>query len=128
MKEIVPNVHLLQSLRRSNVYLLVSSEGLSLVDSGLPGGSETIASELEQGGFSLSDVRMIVLTHAHPDHTGNAPDLARRSGVHVWAHEAAVPFIEQTQPLPAASPLQRVMVWLSDRLLYWNLQSESRLA
>jgi len=117
MHEIAPAVYLLHGLRRSNVYLLVSGRNLALVDSGLPGEVDTIASELEQGGFALSAVQTVLLTHAHADHTGGAAELAHRSGAQVWAHEAEVPFIEQTRPLATASSIKGLMLWVSERAL-----------
>lgn len=96
MLQIVPNLYLLEGLRASNVYLLVSSEVLTLVDSGMAGESAKIIDQLAQGGFTLSDLRQIFLTHAHGDHTGSAAELARLSGAEVLAHKDEVPYIEQT--------------------------------
>src|ERR1700761_4027078 len=60
--------------------------GLVLVDGGLPGHLPQLRSYLEGAGRSLGDIRALLLTHAHPDHTGVAP-AARQTGADVWVHE-----------------------------------------
>jgi glyoxylase-like metal-dependent hydrolase (beta-lactamase superfamily II) len=117
MHQIVPDVYLLEGLR-SNVYLLVSSAGLTLVDSSLRGEADRIVAQLQEKDYALSELRQIVLTHAHGDHVGNASELARRSGAQVLAHRDEVPYIEQTTPLPSHSLLQRLLISLGDRLLF----------
>ena len=42
----------------------------------------------DQIGHRIEDVRLIVVTHAHPDHSGQAPLLAERAGCEVWMHPA----------------------------------------
>ena len=69
-----------------NFYLLEAPDGLVLVDGGLPGHLPQLQSCLEGAGRSLGDVRAVLLTHAHPDHTGVVA-AARRAGADVWVHE-----------------------------------------
>jgi len=118
MRKVVSNVYLMEGLRGGNVYLLVSDKGLTLVDSGLAVDVDRIAPQLQRGGYTLSDLHSIVLTHAHGDHAGGAVELARRSGAQVLAHRAEVPYIEQSKSLPVASLAQRLLNWLGDRILF----------
>lgn len=69
-----------------NFYLLEDPGGLVLVDGGLPGHLPQLRSCLEGAGHSLSDIRAVLLTHAHPDHTGVAA-ATRQAGADVWVHE-----------------------------------------
>jgi glyoxylase-like metal-dependent hydrolase (beta-lactamase superfamily II) len=69
-----------------NFYLLEALDGLVLVDGGLPGHLPQLQSHLEGAGRSLGDVRAVLLTHAHPDHTGIVA-AARQAGADVWVHE-----------------------------------------
>jgi glyoxylase-like metal-dependent hydrolase (beta-lactamase superfamily II) len=67
-------------------YLLETDEPV-LVDAGQPGGSAT--GELEAGlaehGYEIADVEHLVLTHAHPDHTGQTPTVLERADPTVYA-------------------------------------------
>jgi glyoxylase-like metal-dependent hydrolase (beta-lactamase superfamily II) len=67
-------------------YLLDDPGGLVLVDAGLPGHLAQLRSHLEVVGRTLADIRAVLLTHAHPDHTGAAA-AARQAGADVWVHE-----------------------------------------
>jgi glyoxylase-like metal-dependent hydrolase (beta-lactamase superfamily II) len=69
-----------------NFYLLETPDGLVLVDGGLPGHLAQLDAHLESAGRSLHDIRAVLLTHAHPDHTGVAA-AARRAGADVWVHQ-----------------------------------------
>jgi glyoxylase-like metal-dependent hydrolase (beta-lactamase superfamily II) len=113
MNQVVPDVYLIEGLRSANVYALVSDGWLTLVDSGLKNEADKIAGQLQEGGFALSKVRNIVLTHAHGDHTGSAAELAKRSGANVMAHESDADFIEQTRRMPSPPGLMRLVNWLS---------------
>jgi glyoxylase-like metal-dependent hydrolase (beta-lactamase superfamily II) len=115
MREVVADVHLIEGLRAANVYLLASGEGLTLVDAGTPREFAQIASQMEEGGYALGDVKAIVLTHCHSDHAGSAAKLAQH-GARVLAHEDEAPYLEKTASLPAGSFLRRVLVWLMARV------------
>ena len=43
---------------------------------------------LDQTGHRVEDVRLVVITHAHIDHCGQAPPIAERAGCEVWMHPA----------------------------------------
>ena len=68
-----------------NFYLVHHPDGLTLIDAGLPG-------HLPQVQALLPDVRAVLLTHGHPDHTGLAA-AAHRAGADVWIHEADAPIL-----------------------------------
>lgn len=112
MRQIVPDVYLIEGLRITQVYALISDEGLTLIDAGFPGEADRIAAQLAEGGYVLSDVQGIVVTHGHGDHTGSLAELARRSGARVLAHQDEVPYVEQTATMPTGSFAQRLAGWL----------------
>ena len=49
-------------------YLIVTPEGITLVDAGLPGMYSDLTRELDAIGRSLDDIRGILLTHGDSDH------------------------------------------------------------
>lgn len=89
MAQVAPGVHRIDGLpgglRAGNVYLLVD-DVLALVDAGLPGNLEGIARYVASLGRSLEELRYILMTHSHPDHTGGAPALRERTGAQIMAH------------------------------------------
>ncbi len=107
MREIVPGVFQIEGLRGSCAYALALDNGVVLIDSGVPGVAGRILAELRAAGYGIGDLRAIVLTHAHFDHTGSAGRLAVLSGAEVLAHAEEVPYVDGTQPLPYRSRVQR---------------------
>jgi glyoxylase-like metal-dependent hydrolase (beta-lactamase superfamily II) len=59
-----------------------------LVDTGLdePGAMRQLELALDQAGLRLDDVRLVVCTHAHSDHYGQAGPIVRAAGCELWMH------------------------------------------
>jgi glyoxylase-like metal-dependent hydrolase (beta-lactamase superfamily II) len=90
-----------------HVHLVVVDDGVLLVDTGLPGRSGKIEQVLHETRRKIGDVRTILLTHWHADHTGGAAELHRRSGARMVAHSIDVPVITGAAPMPLTT-LQKV--------------------
>jgi glyoxylase-like metal-dependent hydrolase (beta-lactamase superfamily II) len=71
-----------------NAWALAAGPGVVLVDTGMhePGSMAHLDRALEQAGLRIEHVRLIVCTHAHIDHCGQAPAVAERAGCQVWMH------------------------------------------
>ena len=71
-----------------NAWALASGSGVVLVDTGMhePGSMAHLERALDQAGLRVEHVRLIVCTHAHVDHCGQAPAIAERAGCEVWMH------------------------------------------
>jgi len=57
-----------------------------LIDTGTRGQLPAIAGQLQREGVGLKDIGLMVVTHAHTDHTGSLADVAEASGAKVLAH------------------------------------------
>ena len=73
-----------------NAWALAASDGIVLVDTGMhePGSMAHLERALDQAGLRLEHVRLVVCTHAHVDHCGQAPAIRERTGAPVWLHPA----------------------------------------
>jgi len=107
--ELIPGVYWVKPatpIRVSgNVYLLAGeheSEGLTLVDTGMPGRAGDVLRYVAALGYGPTQVRRIVLTHYHVDHAGSLADLVARTGARVLVHAADAPFVEGRCVWPGA--------------------------
>jgi glyoxylase-like metal-dependent hydrolase (beta-lactamase superfamily II) len=73
-----------------NSYLIVSQDGITIIDAGLPGYWKPLQAELAAMGKSPGDVRALILTHGDTDHIGFAARLHRETGVAAYIHETDV--------------------------------------
>jgi glyoxylase-like metal-dependent hydrolase (beta-lactamase superfamily II) len=89
--QIAPGVHRLGD-DIVNFYLVDHPDGLVLIDAGLPGHLSQLRDHLARSGRSLGDIRAVLLTHGHPDHTGLAGPL-HRAGAEIWVHRQDAPIL-----------------------------------
>ncbi|KYF81949.1 MBL fold metallo-hydrolase [Sorangium cellulosum] len=85
--------------RMLSAHLLVGAAGCVLVDAGVPGTAPRVGEALARAGRGWSDLKAIVVTHAHVDHAGSAAELRERSGALVIAHEAEVEHLNGRAPM-----------------------------
>lgn len=110
--EIAPNVHLVEGvLPVSNVYLVVGSEGLVLIDSGVAWTARAPIRYIQRLGFEPSALKAVFITHGDPDHTGGLRAIVRETGAAVVAHQAEVGLVDRTEKRRPTSPdfLDRLM-------------------
>jgi glyoxylase-like metal-dependent hydrolase (beta-lactamase superfamily II) len=72
----------------TNFYLIGESGKYTVIDAGTPGDWAFFARSLAGLGAKLADVDAVLLTHAHPDHTGFAERARTEAGAQVWIHRA----------------------------------------
>jgi glyoxylase-like metal-dependent hydrolase (beta-lactamase superfamily II) len=82
---VAPGVHRLGD-HGVNFYLIEDPDGLVLIDAGLPSHREQLGTLLAGLGRTLADIRAVLLTHGHPDHTGLARTL-QLAGAGIWIHQ-----------------------------------------
>ncbi len=89
--EVTSGIHRIDGVN-GNSYLLVG-KGITLIDTGMPNSSKKILSYIESLGRDPSEVKTIIITHSHIDHTGSLFDLKKRTGAKVAAHEAEADYM-----------------------------------
>jgi len=108
---LTPQLHFLR-FAVGHVYLWEDADGLTLVDSGVPGSATAIAEAVASLGRSREDVRRLVLTHGHADHVGAAAEIARWGEVSVYAHHADAALVrgETDAPEPMLREWERPLL------------------
>jgi metallo-beta-lactamase class B len=71
-------------------YLISTPQGLVLLDGGFAETAPQIEGNIRRLGFRLSDVKILLNGHAHPDHAGGLAALKRDSGAKFYAMDAEV--------------------------------------
>jgi glyoxylase-like metal-dependent hydrolase (beta-lactamase superfamily II) len=100
MRRIVPDLYTFTGLPVGRVYLITEGDGLTLIDASVSIAAGSILRQIGKLGFAPSDVRRILITHAHPDHVGALPALVQATGAEVWASRLERPVIEGAIPMP----------------------------
>ncbi|WP_233164931.1 MBL fold metallo-hydrolase [Mycobacterium sp. AT1] len=98
----------MKDLKVVNVYAILGTDGVTLVDSGWSDGhSETVLVDaLDRLGYTPADIRRIVVTHHHWDHYSRAIDWQRRYGTVVMIGREERHSIEAFDERTRAYPLQ----------------------
>jgi glyoxylase-like metal-dependent hydrolase (beta-lactamase superfamily II) len=71
-----------------NAWAIAAGDGIVLVDTGMhePGSMANLERALAQCNLKVEHVRLLVCTHAHSDHYGQAATIMRRAGCELWMH------------------------------------------
>ena len=75
-------------------YLITSPQGHILVDTVMPEATSQIKANIEKLGFKVTDIKYLLNTHAHIDHTGGLAEMKQASGAQLVAGEADKPLLE----------------------------------
>lgn len=96
MKQIVPNLYVLDELGSMvHCYLWEWEQGVTLIDTGVPGGTQKITAALTANGWPLHKMRRLIVTHGDADHMGNAAELKRATGAPVACHTVEKVLLEK---------------------------------
>lgn len=86
-RHVAPGVHRLEHAY-VNCYLVEADHGITLVDAAFPATWPILGRALRALNREPTNVKALVLTHAHFDHLGFARRVQEEWGVPVWAHAA----------------------------------------
>lgn len=87
-------IYTIDGLRTGRAYLIEDDDALALVDSSSAGAADRILDAIAEIGRRPEELRTIVATHYHLDHTGNVGALIEHTGARLYAHADDVPYID----------------------------------
>jgi metallo-beta-lactamase class B len=76
------------------VYIIKTSQGLILMDTAIPASTGMIKDNIAKAGFKVSDIKIILNSHAHFDHTGGLAEIKKETGAQLIAGERDKPLLE----------------------------------
>jgi len=100
MRELAPGVHVLGGKKGGRVrsFLLETDRELTLVDTLFENDGAAVLAAIRALGRTPSDLKRIVLTHAHRSHLGGLAALKRATGAAVLAHEWEADIVSGDRP------------------------------
>ena len=75
-------------------YLITSPQGHILIDTAMPEGGPMIEANIQKLGYKLTDIKYLINTHAHMDHTGGLAQIKKDSGAQLISGEKDKPLLE----------------------------------
>ncbi len=96
---VVPITLSLGGPRSLHAYLVMGERPI-LVDTGIPGSEARILEVMAEVGVEPCDIALILITHAHGDHTGSAWALNQATGAPVAIHRLDAPHLAAGDSAP----------------------------
>lgn len=75
-------------------YLIATPQGLILINSSLQSSPPLIRASVEKLGFHYSDIKILLISHAHFDHCAGSEEILRETGAKYFVMDADVPVVE----------------------------------
>jgi metallo-beta-lactamase class B len=97
-------------------YLITTPQGHILIDTGTTEMHDSITSSIEQLGYRVSDIRILLASHAHFDHIEGHALMQRRSGAQVMAMTGDAEALESGHDTSALGAIGWEPVRVSRRL------------
>ena len=110
--EVIVNVHHIPDII-ANPYLIIDQDGLTLIDTGLPGSEKKILNYIKGLGRSPADLKRILITHSDMDHIGGLFALKKATGARTYASEIEAKAIARgkpSRPIKSGLTMRRVLL------------------
>lgn len=104
----------------SHVYLIKGSDGLVLIDAGGGTDSDKIFENIQQEGFEPKDIKALLLTHNHFDHSCGAAEIREKTGCKVYLSERTKPLLEKATETEVGLDLAKKQGVYPDWFKYQN--------
>ena len=89
---VIGTIHYVGSTN-AGAFLISTPEGHILLDTGYPKTEAWVRTSIEQLGFSLADIKLILNTHAHSDHVGGHAQFKEWTGAKILTSQADAPVL-----------------------------------
>jgi len=89
----------------TNSFLIQAKDGYLLIDTSYYKEYDNFADSLKQLGLNVNDIKYILLTHHHDDHSGFAARLVDNTDARLIVHKDSVAFLEQGTYSQESRPL-----------------------
>jgi glyoxylase-like metal-dependent hydrolase (beta-lactamase superfamily II) len=96
-----------------NAFLLHTGDGLALIDTGIPGSAPRIQEAVHSIGMKTTDIRHILVTHCHSDHSGSLAEMKRLTGAPATMHPVDAAMVREGKagrPLKPAPGLINALI------------------
>src|SRR4030042_937318 len=111
----------------TNCYLLRSMDGYLLIDTSLPKYLRPFLKKLKKAKVDLTEIKYLLLTHAHDDHAGFAAELKERTNCRIIVHRSSTDALKNGRVVNLGRFLNRrahfmmsVISWVSRRTLKYS--------
>jgi metallo-beta-lactamase class B len=99
-------------------YLVVTPEGDILINSNLEASVPQIRHSIEELGYRFADIRILLISHAHWDHTSGSAKVLRETGARYMVMDGDVPVVESGGEKDFRYPETRYPPAKVDRVLH----------
>lgn len=95
--KIAGNIYFVGTYKASS-HLINTGEGLILIDTGYAETADVIVESVTEMGFDICDVKYILHSHGHGDHTDGTPKILALTGAETFLGEGDVKYISGWKP------------------------------
>jgi hydroxyacylglutathione hydrolase len=81
-------------LTDTNSYLIKTNKGYILIDTGYSTNRKELEKHLEKAGCTTKNLKLILITHGHFDHTSNCAFLRKKYGAPIAMHKGDIQMVE----------------------------------
>ena len=109
-----------------NAYVVKTDVGFVLIDSGMAGNRATLERELRDAGCGPGGLKLIVITHGDPDHSGNASYLRAKYGAKIAIHKAEAAAVERGNMFLSRGRLPPLRMMMKPLMNLFRLRKRDR--